>query len=135
MGKNGVHAQQGQVGPVVQDADVDRVEHGHGEDAGQQVRHLEPVVDGRGDESGQHPACKSQQQPRHGVHSTGQRCGHDNGTHGKTAVHGKIRKIEDSEGEKHPQCHDGVYQPFDEDAFKHDEFVCFLAVWVAAVRA
>jgi hypothetical protein len=123
VGDDRIHAQQGQVGPVAQDADVDRIEHGHGQNAGQQVGHLEPIMDGRGDKSGQHPAGKCQEQSGQRVHPAGQRGGHNHRAHGEAAVHGQVREIENTEGEKHPQGHDGVDQPFDENAFKHDGLI------------
>jgi len=49
------------------------------------------------------------------------------------AVDGEVGKTEDPEGDKHPQDHNAVYQPFYKDAFNHGMWACPLTARNAAV--
>ena len=119
LDEDGLLLEDRHIGPVAQDADVDRVEHGHGQDAGQQVGHLEVVVDQRRRHAGQDPADERHQQRQPDVRAEQDALDHQGRSQGERTVHRQVRKIQDPEGDEHPQDHDPIDQSFYQNRFDH----------------
>jgi len=108
--QNRGHTEQGDIGPV-HDADVDGIQRNHGEDGCQQVKDLKLGVEQRGDDPGTETGsqCKDQGNKRvdamcdgHGGNGSAQR---------QAAVHGEVRKIQDTKRQVDAEDHDAVDKP------------------------
>ena len=114
-GENGVRTPvDGQVGPG--DLQVHREQGGHGDDARQQVPHLQLHVDQTGEKSRQTAHYQGGGQGQPGIDALGHQHRRDSGPQGKRAIHPQIRKVQNGIGDIHAVGDQGVDQPLDQSA-------------------
>ena len=91
--KHGRHTQQGDV-CLAHDAQVDRPERDHGQNAGQQRRNMQRGVQQPRRKAGEHPAERCKHQRKQRMNTSRNAHGRDGSPHGEAAFYGQIRNVQ-----------------------------------------